>query len=191
MSTDPKLSAQEERLLDLALGREAHSKVDLAHSSEAAEAAELRAFLLQTRTSLSEFDAMDPARLSAAREALQQACTERAATPARSSQVHSLAEAYSGFKARLKENLALRIAAASLLLHLTALPVLAWFVFVTPERAPLNLHWEPPVEVLTEEPGEEVLRDIPMEELVESEELDAEFDSTEEEIEDVLESGDL
>jgi hypothetical protein len=186
MSTDPKLTAEEERMLDLALGRGA---LPDAGSECGAEAASLRLFVAQTRAELGQLDVVVPARLSIAQAALSDACEDNLVASTSPGLFGDFALGFDFFKKRLKRNAALRIAAASLLIHLTALPVLAWFAFVKPEPSFINIHIEKPPVVLTEEPDAEVLEPLNLLDEASAELLDAELEGMEKS-EDMLESSD-
>jgi hypothetical protein len=173
MSKDPRLSAEQERLLDLAIGRGTLPNVS---DGLGGEAAALREFVQQTRASLSVLDTMDAARLELAKAELAEACEERIAASGHPGIFGDFVLGFEFFKARLKRNAALRMAAASLLVHLTALPVLAWFAFAKPEPGYITIRFEEAPVVLTEEPGDEIL-DMKVEDAIEV--LDAELKADE------------
>ena len=151
MSEDPKLTQEQERLLDLALGKGSLPSDD---SEVGAAAVELRNFVAETRGKLAEFDVLSEQALQDAGERISMACHDQVAQPGL---MGGIVLRFDFFRACLKRNAALRIAAASLLLHLTALPVLAWLTFSDPEPRFLNIRIEDPPVVLTEDPGVEQL----------------------------------
>ncbi|MFT4710261.1 MAG: hypothetical protein ACI9D0_000106 [Bacteroidia bacterium] len=151
MSEDPKLTQEQERLLDLALGK---GSLPTSDSELGAAAVELRSFVAETRSKLGEFDVLTEQSLQEAAEQVSMACHDKVAQPGL---LGGIVLRLEFFRACLKNNVALRIAAASLLVHLTALPVLAWLAFAKPEPRFLNVRIEEPRAVLTEDPGVEEL----------------------------------
>lgn len=156
MSEDPTLTKEEERLLDLALGK---GSLPLGDTELGASAAELRSFIAETRSQLGEFDVLSNQALSRATEQVSMACQDKVTQPGI---LGGIVLRLDFFRARLKSNAALRIAAASLLVHLTALPVLAWLTFSEPEPRFFNFRIEEPPASLTEDPGVEELFSPPL-----------------------------
>jgi len=156
MSKDPKLTKEEERLLDLALGK---GSLPPGNTELGTAAGELRSFVADTRSKLGMLDALSDRARNRATEQISMACHDKVTQPGiRGGIVLRL----DFFRARLKSNVALRIAAASLLVHLTALPVLAWLTFSEPAPRFLNLRIEEPSVSLTEDPGVEELSITPV-----------------------------
>jgi hypothetical protein len=79
----------------------------------------------------------------------------------------------------LRTNVWVRLVAASLVIHLAALPVLAWLHFSQPERPALWIHFEEPPPVLTSEPQPELLEAVEQPELADPTDLDGQDDVTE------------
>lgn len=124
--TDAPLSPAEEHLLEVALGRRP------AAPTESAEGAALRELVAELRRVESARTASEPhpARVAAVLGAV----ADRVAGQRRSS--------WSLLKSGLRHSALLRVAAASLLIHLAALPVLAWLHYANQPSRALYIEFE-------------------------------------------------
>ena len=146
------LTPQEEALLAYSLGLSEELPGDAPTTSEAAALREL----------------VSEARGSARREAPRTAAVEAIQAAARRAAGEtSTPSIWTQLEGGLKRSLLLRLVAASLVIHLAALPVLAWLHFSQPERPPLWIHFEEPPPVLTSEPQPELLEPIELPEVLE------------------------
>lgn len=139
---DLPLTPEQERQLDSGLG--------LTDQELDANALAIREVVRRVRAA-EQPKAVDPKRISAV------VAAARAASQAPEIEVPSL---WTVLQGRLQNSVLMRVVAASLVVHLAALPVLAWLHFVTPKREPFFIHFEPPPPVLTSEPQPEMLEPI-------------------------------
>ena len=146
------LTSAEEALLDYSLGlSSALSDVD------ANDAAQMRELVVEARRACEA----SASPVASDRIVQLQAAARAAADPAPPSFWQLL-------RGELHANIWVRLVAASLVIHLAALPVLAWLHFSPPERPPLWIHFEEPPPVLTSEPQPELLAPIDLEGLLQS-----------------------
>lgn len=125
-SSDPPLSPEEARQLDAALGYV---------RAESDEEAALEA-LVQTvrRVEDTAVTTPRPASIQAVLDAVDRRVDAQLAAERLST--------WQLFRNGLRHSALLRVAAASLLVHLAALPVLAWLHYSTPVRPALNIYFE-------------------------------------------------
>lgn len=146
---DRPLEPREDRLLDASLGRR---PVDGLEPDLRAEAEALGDLVRAAREGLAA-PAPDPVRVADLRDAARDV-----AVAARSPLVTG------GFWRHLQGGLRrsplIRVAAASLLVHLAALPVLAWIHFSAAPEPGLRIRFEQPTEPLTAEPEPELLAPV-------------------------------
>lgn len=118
------------------------------------EAQELRKLVLKVQNQAAlEHSAPDPAQVKQL-----QAATRQAARPL---------GLWSQVEGSLRRSPWLRLVAASLVVHLAALPVLAWLHFAQPERPAIWIHFEEPAPALTSDPQPELLEPIELPDLLE------------------------
>lgn len=145
---DPILSAAEQRLLDFGLGL----KDELPAGPETQEASDLRELVARVRASAESVQAPAASERVAILVGAARELADRPALPTPSF--------WQLLEGGLRTSLLLRVVAASLVVHLCALPVLAWLHFSTPERGALWIHFEEPPPVLTSEPQPELLEPV-------------------------------
>lgn len=165
---DPMSRPSDEELLELALAAlrgEASAQRTLAalEPTRAAEAMELASFATHLRGVLrAEEAATTLAAATRQREVVSRVLART--TREDLSRWGDLGLTVSFVAARLRASGALRLAAASLLLHLLALPVVAWIVWSAPEDAPRIWFLPDPVEVVPpfDEPAPEPVPSVVM-----------------------------
>lgn len=141
-SNDTPLSAQDERLLDAALG----------HAPAEGEGAEWAAFVTELRRdALAEVAPPSAARAAAVIDRVE----EHVAQERRST--------WRLLRSGLRHNALLRVAAASLVVHLAALPVLAWLHFSAVERPDVYVEFEEHLPMPVAEELPEVLAPVAVE----------------------------
>lgn len=145
---DLPLGQSEERALDFSLGR-------LETEAPDAEAQALRRLVETARTEL----AQDGAPANAVAVAELRAAARSAAA--------SEASFWRHLQGGLRHSPLIRIAAASLIIHMAALPVLAWLHFSAPQERAIFIRFEEPAEALTSEPTPELLEPLAPEEVEE------------------------
>lgn len=150
---DPALTPEEEALLDFSLGLRAPEE------SPGTEAHELRGLVEATRRACRQAD-------GAAEEAVS-GRDERVLAVQAAAQAEGEPSFWRLLEGGLRTNMWLRLVAASLVVHLAALPVLAWFSFTERERPPLFINFEKPEPVLVDDPAPELLEPLSAEELPE------------------------
>lgn len=158
--------ADEERLLELLLAGSERSEEELEElrgdPRRGAAAAELEAFLATCRHALRE--APGEAAASAFEGARGAALAERVLDRSTREDLGWRGDLrlLGGFAAeRLRSSRLLRLAAASLLVHLAALPVLAWYALLPPRETGLQISIEPRAETpLLPEEAEEPVREL-------------------------------
>ena len=142
---DRPLAPDEERLLDAALG------LSPLGDQGALEARELVDLVARTRAGLTGAP-VDPARVAALVSAARGEADRTRRSAGGSFWRH--------LRGGLRHDRLVQVAAASLLVHLAALPVLAWMHFSAPPERSLNIRFEQPSQPLTAEPEPELLEPV-------------------------------
>ncbi|MDF1797890.1 MAG: hypothetical protein P1V81_01835 [Planctomycetota bacterium] len=143
---DLPLGQAEERALDFSLGR---IEPDAA-LVETAEAQALRRLVETVRSQVS----LDAAAPSAASIDELRSAARSAAGPGLPGSF------WRHLQGGLRTSPWIRLAAASLVIHMAALPVLAWLHFKAPPERALFIRFEEPAEALTSEPTPELLEPL-------------------------------
>jgi len=145
---DLPLTPAEEALLDFSLG----------HTDQCAENS-LEATSMRELVSQARLDARSAADVpsNALIESVREAARESVPQPS----------FWRLLEGGLRTNMLVRIVAASLVIHLAALPVLAWLQFSQKERGPIYIQFEKPEPVLVDQPAPELLEPVNIDELPE------------------------